>query len=288
MRALVTGATGFIGRYLTRELLRSGYDVCVAVRDPEKLKNVGLEGNVKAYVFDLGDIPNGDLWGYFDRPDVVFHLAWEGLPNYSSLHHLEQNVPRHYKFLKGLAESGCPKVIVTGTCAEYGNQSGALKEDAPAHPSNVYALAKYVLYLMTRILYERYKKCLIWVRIFYVIGQRGRPSLFDQLIEAIEGGKKSFDLTGGEQLRDYLSVEEVAVGLKKIAERADGSMAINLGSGRPVSIRSTVERLVEDRRSNIELNWGGLPYAEGESMAFWADVSKLNSLIGTGNVHGSS
>jgi dTDP-6-deoxy-L-talose 4-dehydrogenase (NAD+) len=258
------------------------------VRDPDKLKNAGFEGNIEAHAFDLDDIPDGNLWGRFDRPDVVFHLAWEGLPNYSSPHHVEENVPRHYRFLKALAESGCPKVVVTGTCAEYGNQAGALKEDAPARPCNVYALAKYVLYLMTRILYERYKTSLIWVRIFYVMGQRGRASLFDQLIKAIEGGKKSFDLTGGEQLRDYLSVEEVAVKLKMIAERASDSTLINLGSGRPVSIRSLVEQLVQDKGSNIELNWGALPYPEGESMAFWADARKVNSLLSVENQYGSN
>jgi dTDP-6-deoxy-L-talose 4-dehydrogenase (NAD+) len=118
---------------------------------------------------------------------------------------------------------------------------------------------------------------------FYIMGQPGRASLFDQLAKAIKEGRKSFDLTGGEQLRDYLNVEQVAVNLKKVAERANHSMVINLGSGRPVSIRSLVERVVMEKKSNVRLNWGGLPYRSYEPMGFWADVTKMNGLLGLHN-----
>ena len=236
MKALVTGATGFIGKHLTRDLLNAGYDVSVAVRSREKLKESGLEKEVSCFLFDLDAIPEGDLWSFFQRPDIVFHLAWEGLPNYSSLHHIEKNLPRHYRFLKGLAQEGCPRILVTGTCAEYGNQSGRLNEAGPALPDNAYATAKYLLYLMSRIVCERYGRILLWTRIFYLTGERGRPSLFDDLGQAIRRGNESFDLSGGEQLRDFLSVEEVAFKLRKISEIADQSMLINVGSGSPVSI----------------------------------------------------
>lgn len=287
VKALVTGATGFIGRHLTRELLNKGHEVSVAVRNPEKLREAGLERDVCSYVFDLERAPEENLWEFFQRPDIVFHLAWEGLPNYSSFHHIEENLPRHYRFLKGLAQGGCPKILVTGTCAEYGNQSGQLNESAPVFPDNAYAAAKHALYLFSRIMCKRYDTIILWARVFYITGERGRPSLFDDLGRAMRRGDESFDLSGGEQLRDFLNVEEVASSLRKIAEVADQSMVINVGSGSPVSICSVVERIVSLNKSNIRLNWGRLPYADNEPMAFWADVSRLNSLLRTGDVNGS-
>jgi dTDP-6-deoxy-L-talose 4-dehydrogenase (NAD+) len=141
---------------------------------------------------------------------------------------------------------------------------------------------------MTRILYERFGTHLVWVRLFYVTGERGtRTSLFDQLKEAIRRGTQSFDLTGGEQLRDYLPVEAVASKLRQIGELADDGIVINLGSGSPISLRRLVEGIVREEESSIQLNWGRVPYSPDESMAFWADTGRLNALIGRGEGHGS-
>jgi len=286
MKALVTGATGFIGRHLTRDLLNAGYDVGVAVRSRERLKETGFEKEVSCFLFDLEAVPQGNLWSFFQRPDIVFHLAWEGLPNYSSLHHIEENLPRHYRFLKGLVQGGCPRILVAGTCAEYGNQSGRLKESDPSLPDNAYATAKHMLYLMSRIISKKYSGTLIWARIFYITGERRRASLFDDLAQAMRRGDGSFDLSGGEQLRDFLRVEDVAFKMRKISEIADKSMVVNLGSGLPVSVRSVVERIVRENNSSIRLNWGRLPYSANEPMAFWADIKRLNRLLGTGEMNG--
>ena len=99
MKALVTGATGFIGKHLARDLLRAGWRLSLAVRSPEKARSLGFGETVTAFKLDLGHLPDVDLWTYLGRPDVAFHLAWEGLPNYASLHHLEKNAPRQYQFL---------------------------------------------------------------------------------------------------------------------------------------------------------------------------------------------
>ena len=74
---------------------------------------------------DLSSLPP-DPFETIGRPDTVIHLAWGGLPNYKSMRHLEHELPVQYEFLKALVVGGLRSLIVTGTCLEYGLQSGSV------------------------------------------------------------------------------------------------------------------------------------------------------------------
>ena len=67
-----------------------------------------------------------NYYDYFENPDAMIHLAWEGLPNYKAAFHVEENLPRHYCIFKKLIEHGLTDITVTGTCFEYGMQEGCL------------------------------------------------------------------------------------------------------------------------------------------------------------------
>ena len=82
----------------------------------------------------------------FGQLDAVIHLAWQGLPNYNSLFHYEENLPDHYRFLKSFIAAGVRQLLVTGTGLEYGMQDGALNEITITAPVNPYALAKDTLH----------------------------------------------------------------------------------------------------------------------------------------------
>lgn len=281
MKILVTGATGFIGRYLVRELLSANHEVTVMVRNAGKAEALGFWNNVRHVEHNLEVPCPSDFWKRCGEPEIVYHLAWERLHEYGSLHHIEENLPRHYRFLKSLAVGGCPRVVVTGTCFEYGRQSGALREDCPADPAIPYAVAKHCLHLMAEQLCRRTGMQMIWGRLFYLFGE-GQPTgtLLSQLNRALAEGKPFFELSGGEQLRDYLPVEEAAVLLRKIGEGVRHTTTLNVGIGRPVSIRTLVERLVAKSGKTIQLRWGAIPYKPYEAMAFWADTRKLCDALG--------
>ena len=76
---------------------------------------------------------------------MLIHLAWGGLPNYRSLHHVETELPAQYRFLRGLVEAGLQSLVVAGTCFEYGMQSGPLDEEQPTRPETPYGFAKDTL-----------------------------------------------------------------------------------------------------------------------------------------------
>src|SRR3954468_22844992 len=128
-KVLVTGATGFIGNYVVEDLLRQGYEVIATSQNHEKARMKPWFASVSYKALDIKNVDSQtDYFEYFLKPQKVIHLAWEGLPNYKSLHHFEINLPCHYAFLKNLVMNGCDDITVTGTCFEYGMRNGILSE----------------------------------------------------------------------------------------------------------------------------------------------------------------
>jgi len=212
---------------------------------------------------------------------VAIHLAWDGLPNYTSLHHFEQELPRHYSFLKKLVKAGLPSLLVTGTCFEYGMQNGPLSEDLPTLPVNPYGLAKDTLRRQLECLQKQIPFEFTWCRLFYMYGD-GQPagSLFSQLKKAVERGDAVFNMSGGEQLRDYLPVKDVARYIAALAVSGKGAGLVNVCSGKPISVRGLVENWLKEHGWHIELNLGYYPYPDYEPMAFWGDSHKLDDCMG--------
>lgn len=273
MKVAVTGASGFIGRHVLAELDRHPVDVTAVTRCAAKLADVAT--NVRVVELDLAN-PQADDYERLHRPDVLIHLAWEGLPNYKSLHHFETELPRQYLFLKGLVEAGLPALLVTGTCFEYGMQSGVLSEEFTPLPSNPYGYAKDALRRQLEFLRGKIPFALTWARLFYMYGE-GQPksALLPQLKEAIDRGESSFNMSGGEQLRDYLPVSKVAAALVALALQQADIGVVNICSGRPVSVRTLVESWLRENSWEIELNLGYYAYSDYEPMEFWGNSSKL-------------
>lgn len=139
MKVAVTGATGFIGKYVLRELLKCNVDVVAVTRDNSRLAT--FQDSLDCVELNIESV-TADVFNQIGRPDVLIHLAWDGLPNYGSLHHFETELPKHYHFLSTLIQGGLSSLSVSGTCFEYGNQCGPLSEDTRPLPANPYGFAK--------------------------------------------------------------------------------------------------------------------------------------------------
>ena len=96
-KALITGVTGQDGSYLAEFLLEKNYDITAVSRSPEKAKRFKWFSKVKFIKADINHDPHLIDIG---KNIGLFHLAWQGLPNYNSLHHFEENLPKNYNFLK--------------------------------------------------------------------------------------------------------------------------------------------------------------------------------------------
>lgn len=280
-KILVTGATGFIGNYVIAELLSRRYEVIATSVQQEKAMQMSWYPQVNYIPYDLKLYENKqNLYSFFREPDIMIHLAWEGLPNYKQSFHLDENLPRHYAFLSNLVNNGLKDLLVTGTCFEYGMQEGCLREDMEARPANPYAKAKDELRIKLELLAKEKQIDLKWVRLFYMYGQGQSPnSLFSQLEKALANGDGVFNMSGGEQERDFLPVEQVASNIVTIALQDKVAGIINCCSGKAVAVKEFVQQYLAARQKHIELNLGFYPYTDYEPMRFWGDISKLKTII---------
>ena len=265
MKIAVTGATGFIGRHVLATLANYDVDIVAVSRHDKHCLNM-----------DIADV-NSNTYEQLGSPDVFIHLAWDGLPNYHSLHHFETELPKHYQFIKQLVEAGLSSVVVAGTCFEYGMRSGSLSTELRPQPSNAYAYAKTALHQQLQFLQGKKNFNLAWARLFYLYGQgQAASSLYSLFQQAVTRGDKIFNMSGGEQLRDFLPIEIAAQQLVDLALQQSNS-TVNICSGQPISVRRLVEQWRSEKNSDIELNLGYYPYPDYEPMAFWGKKNIIDT-----------
>ncbi len=275
MKVLVTGASGFIGRHVLSRLNLNSVETVAVTR---KIKNDHPEIKNGSWVeMDIAR-PFDHIFDTLGCPDVLIHLAWGGLPNYNCLAHFEQELVIHYSFIKQMTTQGLKHVVVAGTCLEYGMQSGSLSEQLLPQPATPYGFAKNSLRAQLEFLQASSSFTLAWARLFYLYGEnQAKTSLYSQLKLAVARGDKSFDMSQGEQLRDFMKVDNAAKYFVDLALDRVNVGVINICSGLPVSVRNLVEKWISDNRWNIELNLGHYPYPAYEPMAFWGNPTKLQA-----------
>ncbi|GAI88493.1 unnamed protein product, partial [marine sediment metagenome] len=140
MKVLVTGATGFIGRYVVKELLKYHHYIIATSRNAKKAKSCDWFSQVQYIPCDL-NVVQDSFFDFFHQPELLIHLAWGGLPNYKELFHFEKNLFESYFFIKKMIEGGLCHFSVIGTCLEYGMKEGCLTEDMSTAPCTSYGLA---------------------------------------------------------------------------------------------------------------------------------------------------
>jgi len=265
-QVIVTGATGFIGQNLVPLLLSNKYQVIVVTRDSARIKQFDWANNVRIVELDIHSC-NIDM--DVEPGTGLIHLAWQGLPNYNAAFHFEENLPHNYRFIQSLVLSGVNQVLTTGTCAEFGFKTGSIASNAITLPENSYAFAKDSLRKQLEFFSKDYQFCLQWARLYYMYGPGQNPqSIIPQLDAAIDNNEDIFNMSGGEQLRDYLSIEAVVQQLFNLYKKNQNGV-FNICSGNPISVRSLVEDRIKERGSTIKPNFGYYPYPDSETMSFW-------------------
>ncbi len=275
---LVTGATGFIGQHVVERLLATdGVRVIATARAEPTVERAAWLPKVQFVPFDMAVDPNEtDLFSYFGKPDAVIHLAWSGLPDYKSMAHVDTYWLQHYRFLTNLLTNGLTNLTVTGTCLEYGLQSGCLSENLPTQPTTAYGLAKDTLRKALSLFVTGQNVSVKWLRLFYMYGRGQNPkSLLAQVEAAVLRGETTFNMSKGEQLRDYLPVTDVARNIVRIARQQAVTDVINCCSGQPIAVRTFVERFMQEHNYHLTLNLGHYSYPDYEPLAFWGNNQKL-------------
>jgi nucleoside-diphosphate-sugar epimerase len=282
MKILVTGATGFIGSNLIKVLLKNKSNQIIATsRNIKKAKNFDWFPKVTYFEYDLNDSINEDLYSFFDKPNQLIHLAWDKVSNVKDLVHIEEILFNHFKFIKNIIAGGLKDIVVAGSCFEYGMIEGCLSENLDTKPSNSYGIAKDTLREFIVELKKNFSFTYKWIRIFYVYGKgQSKTSLIYLLDQAMKNKDKQFNMSGGHQLRDYLTIDDVSKYICLIAvQNIYVDTVINCCSGKPISVKDLVEQYINDKGYSIKLNLGHYSYRDYEPMSFWGDRTYLDTLL---------
>lgn len=267
MKILVTGANGYIGTGVVKQLLQDGMDV-IATDITEK-----CDIECKYLAANLFEIK--DPFQYFEKPDVLLHLAWRDGFRHSSDTHI-QDLSEHYLFIKKMCEAGLKRVCVMGSVHEIGFFEGAVNENTPAFPQSNYGVAKNALRGLTALIAKENKVNFQWIRGYYIVGNTHRGcSIFSKITEAAENGKETFPFTDGKNQFDFISYGEFCEQVAATVEQEEVLGIINCCSGYPERIGDRVEKFIKDSNYDIKLEYGAFPSRPYDSKAIWGDNSKI-------------
>lgn len=263
MRALVTGAAGFVGQWLCRELLHAGWDVTGA-RLGNGIPFGALSGDERAAMRWLScDVTRGeDVEAALDAsaPDAVFHLAGIAyLPEASAdpAHALDVNVVAGMRLLAGIARrrrAGTldPVVLVVGSGEQYGRHEAVeqpLGEGAAQRPLNAYAASKAAQEVVALATWRADGVRVVATRSFNHsgVGQSDRfviPALVRRATALRRAGGAALPVGNTAAVRDFLHVADVARAYRLLVERGTPGEAYNVASGTGVDIGTLVERVL--------------------------------------------
>ncbi|MDX2017003.1 MAG: NAD(P)-dependent oxidoreductase [Planctomycetota bacterium] len=283
MRVLVTGATGFIGSALARELVATGHEVAALVRPSSKRfwRLAPVRDRLRLIEGDLASPPEAEIRSF--APEGVAHLAWAGVANRDRNDPAQvRNIAQASALFSLVADAGCSVFVGLGSQAEYGPCSGAISPNAPTRPTTLYGTCKLAAGQILAQLATHHPRAprTAWLRLFSSYGPGDEtywmiPGLILQLLR-----REVPPLTLGEQRWDYIHVDDAARAIAAVLVAPRASGVFNLGSGSAPRLRETIETVRDMIDPSLALGFGQVPYRPDQVMHLEADISRLRDLAG--------
>ncbi|HLC48635.1 MAG TPA: NAD-dependent epimerase/dehydratase family protein [Candidatus Norongarragalinales archaeon] len=278
MRALVTGATGFIGSNIVQRLVVDGWNVVAAGMEGEQPLPEGLE---KTITGDLGGIN----WEGLGKFDVLFHQA--AITNTLVSDEKEMLRVNYYEAIRlfeWAAQSGCKRIVYASSTAVYGAGKIPFRETDECRPLNAYGRSKLELDEFVKLFADSNRDVVIvGLRYCNVYGKgenhKGKmASMAFQLAQQIEGGNPRVFIDG-EQRRDYIYVGDV-VEANLLAANAMKSCIVNCAGGKAISFNELIQTLLKVSGLNRQTEFIGNPYAATYQNHTECDMSYAKKMIG--------
>ncbi len=273
MKLLVTGANGYIGRYVVSELLNMGHHVIAC---DLYVSNVDVRAEkIEKNLFLLTD----NVFDEVGQPDVCIHLAWRDGFVHNSKNHLG-DLSGHFRFLTSMIDGGLKHLVVMGTMHEVGYYEGAIDENTPCNPLSMYGIAKDAL-RRSMLQYCKEHDCILqWCRAFYILGDdKNNHSIFTKLLEADAVGKEKFPFTTGRTKYDFITVTNLAQQIACVATQRQVDGIINCCSGQPISLAEQVEQYIAEHHLKIKLDYGAYPDRPYDSPCIYGNDRKIRQIL---------
>lgn len=270
----LTGATGFLGRRLAARLVEAGHAVFALC-----LPGEAAPPGVTPLPGDVTDAPSTAAALEQARPARIFHLAAVGVtdPALAPAETCRVNVLGTIHLLEAARTLDVQRLVLVGSSFEY----GARRAEEMLDPLNAYGAAKVAAWAYARAAYNTWRAPVVWARPFQVYGP-GQPAhtLIPAAIRAALSGA-DFEMTAGEQQRDFIYVDDVIAGLLALAE-APGieGRSFDLGTGQLHRVRDVIARIWALTGATGQMRLGARPYRPGEVSALPAAVERTRRVVG--------
>jgi nucleoside-diphosphate-sugar epimerase len=274
---LVTGANGYIGRHVVQHLLDLGVHVIAS-----DIAFVDMDPRAELMQTDIFTV-GPDLDRVIEKTDICLHLAWRNGFNHNSETHI-QDLPLHLNFIRHLLKSGVKHIGVIGSMHEIGYWEGVIDENTPANPTTLYGIAKNSLRQSINVITNNSDVVFQWLRAFYIVGDDLRNhSIFTKILDYERENKPTFPVTTGKNKFDFITIDELAEQISLSIIQEDVTGIINCCSGNPVSLRTQVEKFIEEHHLRIKPEFGVFPDRPYDSPGIWGDTQKISTIISNHN-----
>lgn len=273
--ALITGATGFVGSHLTKQLVSQGWQVYILTRKESRLPRM-LEG-----IQLVNLVHDGSTQSIIDcvsraKPSVVFHLASlfiseHAAEDIASL--IQSNILFSTQLLEAMRASGVQKIINTGTSWQHFNNE-------EYNPVCLYAATKEAFDAILEFYIQAYTIKVVTLKLFDTYGPEDQRQKLFSLLNKAAKNSETLDMSGGEQLIDLVHVDDVVAAYIAAAEYLTVGKIIRyekyaVSSGCALSLKELVELYIQVTGKRISVNWGARLYRSREVMRPWTNGFSL-------------
>ncbi len=262
-RAIVTGATGFVGRHLVRALARHSIEITAVVREiSDKTEFLRSYPSVRILVcplVNLGELPV--MLGKAEDETVFYHLGWEGTAGEARANHQVQlaNVSYTLDALETAQRTGCDGFVGAGSLMEY--ESTAAVYDLTANPSqaNIYSTAKLTAHYMSRIKAADGNIRYVWPYITNAYGEDEVSARFlNTTVRNILTGQE-MNFSAATQLYDFIHIDDVAEAFYLVGQYGKNGKTYCVGSGAPRSLKEYIIAIRDAIDKRLLLRFGDKP-----------------------------
>lgn len=276
MKVFITGGTGFIGSYVLNALNDAGHSV------------VALRYDGETPIIPLNFLPewvDGSLEDSYKEElancDVLLHMAAVGVnPQHATWENcFRWNVVASMNLWKTAVEAGIKKIITCGSCFEYGRSAERydfIPTDAPLEPTGAYHSSKAAATMAALGMAVDYDLELLVLRPFHVFGEGEPMTRFWPALKKAALAGEDFEMTDGEQVRDFTPVEDIAQAIcgyvRNMTVEPGHPKIINVGSGKPQTLREFAEKNWSKWGATGRLIFGAVPYRDNEVFRYVPEV----------------
>ena len=282
-KIILTGATGFIGRYMCKYLMEHEWEIYAVVRPDSPNKDLLLQGeNMHIIEADIENIQK--IKKEISQADVFFHLAWGGVNrgeiDDEAIH--MKNAQYSLQCVETAIELGCKVFMDAGSRTEYGIVNGMMSEDLECHPVTAYGKAKLLFYEKAKKLLREKKISFYHLRIFSVYGCEDHPwSIISTLTRELALGNK-VSLSACLHQWNFMYIEDAVEAIYGLIERGltyQEQWIVNIASNDNRPLYDFVHEIHQCTGAKSVLEFGSFQQGKEGAVSIIADNNRMLQLL---------